>query len=126
LKRSAVAVGFVELAHKLAGPWPGGTPERVQIYGRTFVHSRRWAFPYAGGVVAQYREDVDRNSMHLKVFDDGHFEIDHVDAANPERGHVLAHAMQDVSGTKLGGVVVGLGVTALAAALAWAVSRLHR
>jgi len=120
-----VAVGFVALPEKLSGTWPAqGLPERVKLYGREFVRSRRWAFPYLG-VRAQYREDVDHRSMHLMVYSDGHFEIDHMDDANPERGHVLEHTMRDVAATKLGGVVVGLGVVALAGALAWLVSKLE-
>ncbi|HLO20033.1 MAG TPA: hypothetical protein VK192_06020 [Sphingomicrobium sp.] len=123
-KASCVAVGFVELAQPLTGPWPfSSPPEHVQVFGKDFVRSRRWVFPRRN-VVAQYREAVDHQSMHLMVYSDGHFEIDHVDAANPERGHVIEHAMRDVSSTPLGGVVVGLSIVALGSVMAWLIAKL--
>ena len=119
------SVGFVKLSEPITGRWLWSPhlPERVQMKGRTFVISKRWAFPYVG-VVAQYREDVDHDSAHLEVLSDGTYRIDHIDAANPERGHVLEHGMRDLNATRVGGVVVGLGVTVLAAAVAWLVSKL--
>jgi hypothetical protein len=120
------AVGFVRLTEKIEGPWPSqGLPEHVQLGGRSFTRSRRWAFPYLG-VVAQYREDVDHGSLHLMVFSDGHYEIDHRDDANPERGFVVEHTMRDVAQTSLGGVAVALGVTALASAVAWLIGKVGR
>jgi hypothetical protein len=116
-------VGFARLPETLTGTWPfQGFPERVQLLGRAFTRSRKYAFPYAG-VVAQYREDKDHESMHLMVFGDGHFEIDHIDDANPERGHVLEHALKDASNTTGGAIVITLGVAGVAAGLSWLLTR---
>lgn len=52
-------------------------------------------YPY-DRVVAQYREQRARNSMHLMVFTDGHYEIDHLDEDNPDRGRVAQHFFCDV------------------------------
>lgn len=117
------AVGFAPLPEKLEGSWTfPGYPEQIQLLGRSFSRSRRWAFPYAG-VVAQYREDVDHHSMHVMVFGDGHYEIDHIDDANPERGLVLEHALKDVSNTTGGAVVILAGGALLVAGLSWALTR---
>jgi hypothetical protein len=117
------AVGFAPLPEPLAGRWPfQGFPEQVELLGRTFARSRKYAFPYAG-VVAQYREDCDHDSMHLMVFRNGHYEIDHIDAANPERGHVLEHALKDASHTTGGAIVITLGVAGVVAGFSWLLSR---
>lgn len=120
------AVGFAPLPEKLAGDWPfSDYPERVDLLGKSFTRSRKWAFPYAG-VVAQYREDVDRHSMHLMVLADGSFEVDHVDDANPERGHVLEHALKDVSNTTGGALVILAGGAAVVAGISWLCTRRPR
>lgn len=119
-----MSVGDIPInpAIRAAWPTPGVFPVAVQLLGRSFVRSSAWSFPYPG-VVAQYREDVDHNSMHLRVFDDGHFDVTHLDEANPERGFVLEHAIRDVSGTFVGGLVLTAAGTALAIALARALLR---
>lgn len=117
------SVGFAPLPETIAGRWPfEGFPEKVELLGRTFTRSIKWAYAYAG-VAAQYREDVDHHSMHLMVFRDGRYEIDHVDDANPERGHVLEHALKDVSNTTGGAIVITVGVVALSAGLSWLLTR---
>ena len=55
----------------------------------------RWTWPFYRGVVGQYREAVAKNARHLFVFGDGHFEIDHIDEANPDQGALLGHFLQD-------------------------------
>jgi hypothetical protein len=47
------------------------------------------------GVVEQYREDVEKNSRHLKVRADGTWCIDHVDEDNPDRGRPIQHFFND-------------------------------
>lgn len=117
------SVGDIPLSPAIHGQWPAqGFPERVQLLGREFTRSKSWSFPYPG-VVAQYREAVDHNSMHLRVFDDGHYDVTHLDEANPERGLVLEHALRDVSGTFVGGLLLTAAGTALAIALARALLR---
>lgn len=111
-----MSVGETPLNPPLRGAWTlAGFPERATLLGRSFALAHSWTFPYPG-VVAQYREDVDHDSMHLRVFEDGHFDVTHIDAANPERGHALEHAIRDVSGTFLGALAltaVGTGAAIL-------------
>jgi hypothetical protein len=117
------AVGFAELAEPLTGPWTfDGFPQSVNVDGRAFVKAT-WAAPYPG-VQAQYRENVDYHSMHLEVLDDGTWKIDHTDDANPDRGHVLEHAIQDVIPTKVGAVVFTLLIVSASALLAASVPAL--
>lgn len=117
------AVGFAELAEPLRGAWPlPNFPEVVQLLGRTFKRSTTWAAPLPS-VVAQYREDVDRNSMHLLVHADRSWVIEHTDDANPERGLVLEHTFRDVIQTPLGAVLFTLGVVGLAAGVSYALTR---
>lgn len=100
----------------LTGWWtPNGFPEEVFIsvgYTDRKFKRARWKQAYAG-VVAQYREDVPRNSMHLFVRADGTFEINHLDADNPDHGRVVEHLMNDTaagpivaSAALLGGIVL--------------------
>lgn len=120
------SVGMSKLAQPLTGQWTAnGFPDAVSINGRAFKRSVEWAFPYSG-VVAQYREDVDHDSQHLLVHQDGTWSIDHTDDANPERGLVLEHAVRDVSQTPLGAfIVIGLAV-AISAGIAAALTRRPR
>jgi hypothetical protein len=119
----SAAVGFATLLRPLRGAWPfADFPEHVQINGRSFTRSDTWAVPMAG-VVRQYREDADRESMHLYVRDDRTWEIDHVDAANPERGLVLEHTFRDVIYTSWGAGLLVLGVVAASAGLSYALTR---
>lgn len=119
----SAAVGFATLLKPLGGAWPfADFPERVQIDGRSFTRSDTWAAPLAG-VVRQYREDADRESMHLYVRDDRTWEIDHVDAANPERGLVLEHAFRDVVHTWWGAALLAAGVVGVSAGLSYAITR---
>jgi hypothetical protein len=75
------------------GTWTErGYPDFVQVAGRNFVRSS--GLPRAG-VAAHYREDVPHGSRHLYVRA-GKWEITHVDAANPDHGHLLEHFLRDV------------------------------
>lgn len=116
-------VGFAELADPLRGTWTfQGFPDSVVINGRVFKHSKKWAAPYHL-VVAQYREDVDHDSMHLMVKADGTWIIEHTDDANPERGLVLEHTFRDVIQTPLGAALFTASCVAVAAALSYAFTR---
>lgn len=117
------SVGFASLPEPLRGAWTfDGFPLRVDIGGRSFVRSDTWAAPLPG-VIRQYREDVDRHSMHLVVKDDGMWEIDHVDEANPERGLVLEHAFRDVVQTPIGALILAAGVIGVSAGISFALTR---
>ena len=117
------AVGFAELEQPLRGKWPlKDFPDRVVILGRVFKRSKTWAAPYHL-VVAQYREDVDRDSMHLMVKADGSWLIEHTDDANPERGLVLEHTFRDVIQTPLGAVLFTVACVGVAAGLSYAFTR---
>lgn len=117
------SVGFATLPEPLRGPWPFvDYPPRVDIGGRHFTRSDTWAAPLPH-VVKQYREDVDRGSMHLYVRDDHTWEIDHVDEANPERGLVLEHTFKDVIHTTWGALLLTAGVVAVSAGAAYLLTR---
>lgn len=123
------AVGFATLPEPLRGSWllhkPDGSlffPSVVTVDGRRFVRSDTWAAPLPG-VAKQYREDVDRNSMHLEVRNDGTWEIDHIDEANPEHGLVLEHAVRDVIQTPLGAALLTVAVVGTVAAVSYALTR---
>jgi hypothetical protein len=116
-------VGFTMLPEPLRGAWTfQGFPEAVDLGGRSFVRSDRWAAPLPG-VLKQYREDVDRKSMHLYVLDDGTWKIDHIDEANPERGLVLEHTFRDVVHTPWGAALLTVGCVGLVAGLSYALTR---
>jgi hypothetical protein len=116
-------VGFAELADPLRGTWSfPDFPDSVVLNGRTFKRSTKWAAPYHL-VVAQYREDVDHNSLHLMVKADGTWSIDHTDDANPERGLVLEHTFRDVIQTPLGAVLFTAAVIGAAVAASYALTR---
>lgn len=119
----ACSVGFATLPTPLRGPWPfPDYPDHVQVSGRNFTRADTWAAPLPH-VARQYREDVDRESMHLYVHDDHTWEIDHVDAANPERGLVLEHTFKDVIQTPWGAALLVLGVVGLSAGVSYALTR---
>lgn len=118
-----MAVGFAELAQPLRGKWTQqGFPDSVVMLGRTFKRCVTWCAPYRL-VVAQYREDVDHNSMHLFVKADGTWIIEHTDDANPERGLVLEHAVRDVIQTPVGAVLLAFGVVLVSAGVSYALTR---
>lgn len=117
------SVGFTSLPTPLTGAWRfEGYPERISLMGRTFTRGDTWSAPIPG-VAKQYREDVDRNAQHLYVLSDGSWRIDHVDAANPERGLVLEHALRDVLQTWWGATLFVTGAVALSAGLAYLATR---
>lgn len=117
------AVGMAELAQPLRGTWTFvGFPDRVTLLGRVFRRSKTWAAPYHL-VVAQYREDVDRHSMHLMVKADGSWIVEHTDDANPERGLVLEHTFRDVIQTPVGAVLFSVAVIGIAVGVSYAVTR---
>lgn len=117
------AVGFATLPEPLRGAWALPTfPERVQLLGRVFKRSDTWALPTAG-VLAQYREETDRNSMHLYVHADRTWSIDHVDEANPERGLVLEHTFRDVVQTWWGALLLTTALVGTSAGAAWFLTR---
>lgn len=78
----------------IEGVWPfPDFPEAVEIEDDTFVKTKREQ-PYEG-VVAQYRQNVARDSGHLLVRSDGTYIIDHVDEYNPDMGHPVKHFLVD-------------------------------
>lgn len=94
-RRPDVRIGEIPVRPVISDWWTlGSFPEWVVVRGRLFQRAS-WAYPY-DGVVAQYREHATRNAMHLMVFRDGHFEIDHIDEDNPDRGRVVEHFFNDV------------------------------
>jgi hypothetical protein len=115
-------VGLARLAEPLRGTWELSTfPELVTLLGRTFRRAS-WAAPYPG-VIAQYREDVDRVSLHLMVHADKTWIIDHTDDANPDRGLVLEHTFRDVAQTPVGGGLLVAALFLTAFGLSWALTR---
>lgn len=86
---------MIRLAHPLEGDWPfPALPPRVVLGGRPF---RRAQYAWqAAGIVAQYREVVARDSMHLYVLPGGRYKIDHLDEHNPDMGAPLLHLLKDV------------------------------
>ncbi len=118
-----MSVGFADLPQPLRGRWTlQGFPDSVVMLGRTFKRCKTWCAPYRL-VVAQYREDVDHNSLHLMVKSDGTWIIDHTDDANPERGLVLEHAVRDAIQTPVGAVLLAVGVVLASAGLSYALTR---
>ncbi len=102
----APMVGGGELPRVVGGPWPygGHFPRHVTAAvhgeGRAFTRARA-AWPFYPGVVAQYREDVARGSMHLDVMGAGggqpmRWRVTHADAVNPDRGSQVEHLWRDV------------------------------
>lgn len=96
-------------------PWIYGDefPPSIEIDGKVFNRAIRQQ-PY-DGVIAQYREAVPRDSMHLLVMQDGTWVIDHVDEYNPDMGHPVRHFIIDhPAGKSL--LVAGVGVLGVAGA----------
>jgi hypothetical protein len=117
-----VAVGFADLAQPLRGTWtPQGFPPSVVLLGRTFKRAV-WAAPRRL-VVAQYREDVDRDSMHLLVRADGSWIVEHTDDANPDRGLLLEHTFRDAIQTPVGAAIFSVGVVAVSVGISYALTR---
>jgi hypothetical protein len=110
----------VKLEQPISGSWtlssyPGrvlmNLPGRGMVY---FDRSNLWAWAYPG-VVAQYREAVEANALHMKVHKDGTFVIDHVDQVNPAYDPV-GHALKDATGEQLvvGAVLACVAILAVA------------
>ncbi len=75
---------------------PAEPPEWLHLGERVFRLARwRKAYP---GVVIQYREHVPVRSMHLMVYADGTYSIDHVDDFNPDLGFPVRHLVFDLLG----------------------------
>lgn len=94
MRNSASGLGKIPVIPAITGTWPlGFFPDEVQIAGSVFQRAT-WASPFEGAV-AQYREVVEYDAMHLLIYRNGTFVIDHLDEANPDQGHVLEHAVLD-------------------------------
>lgn len=77
------------------GVWPGTAyPQEIHVNGDLYRRAV-WEAPY-DGVVAQYREDREKSSGHVRAYEDGTWELHDVDNWNPDRGRVLEHAVADV------------------------------
>jgi len=87
-------------------------PQAVEIGGLTFARAIRRQ-PYKG-VIAQYRQTVPRDSLHLMVLEDGNWVIDHADEYNPDMGHPVRHFIFDHPSAKplilCGGGLIGLAL----------------
>ncbi|MCI0339532.1 MAG: hypothetical protein L0216_00030 [Planctomycetales bacterium] len=105
------------------GAWPwDGLPDEAELWvaggPRTL---RRTSWVSGGpGVVAEYREAVARNSLHLKVREDWTYRADHVDRVNPDGDAALAPVAHFLQDTDLGcaiaaGAKVAAGILVLAA-----------
>ena len=110
----------------LQRPWPYfGSPRHVEIFAfgrlRRFVPAKTMV--RYKNVVAQYREDVEFDSLHLKVLKNGWFVIDHRDCVNPDKGrlHKVGHVMEDtwvgdvvkVTAGTAAGIAVLVGIASL-------------
>jgi hypothetical protein len=119
----AAAVGLAMFDTPLRGTWTfNGHPDTITLLGHTFKLSTKWAAPRRF-VVAQYREDVPHNSLHLMVKSDGTWSIDHTDDANPEQGLVLEHAVLDVVQTPVGALLLTAAVAAVSAGVSFLLTR---
>jgi hypothetical protein len=79
----------------IEGAWEFGLnyPDAIEIEGHHFNRAiRQQAYQ---DTVAQYRESVARDSMHLLVLTNGTWVIDHVDEYNPDMGHPIRHFLVD-------------------------------
>lgn len=94
-KEPTPTVGAYPVVPLLRGRWPyKNFPAIVTVGSRPFKKAM-WQWPRPD-VIAQYREDVERDSHHLFVMHDGTYVIDHVDESNPDKGHFLEHVLNDV------------------------------
>jgi hypothetical protein len=90
-----VTIGAQHLTPALRGHWPHASyPRFVRVLGRPFRRAG-WYWPYRG-VVAQYREYKNVDSMHLFVLENGTWVIPHIDETNPDLSSVLGHFINDV------------------------------
>ena len=108
----ATSIGELSLAPPLSGTWSlPDFPEQVIVEGRSFRRAS-WRQSYKG-VVEQYREERAQESMHLMVYSDGRWVVDHVDDDNPDRGRAISHFFNDHPAGKMiksAAPIVGLGV----------------
>jgi len=89
-------------------------PQAVTIDGLTFARAVRRQ-PYKG-VIAQYRQAVPRDSLHLLVLEDGNWLIDHADEYNPDMGYPVRHFLIDhPAGKAL--ILTGSGIIAMGLAV---------
>lgn len=89
-------------------------PQAVTIDGLTFARAIRRQ-PYKG-VIAQYRQAVSRDSLHLLVLEDGNWLIDHADEYNPDMGYPVRHFLLDhPAGKAL--ILTGSGIIAMGLAV---------
>lgn len=120
-------LGTIPVEPPITGTWPfDGFPNQVELGvvavggPGTIFNLATWAWPLYPGVVAQYREAVDYDAMHLLVYRDGSFEIGHLDEANPDMGHVLEHAVLDAPlGTTIACGAIGFGAGLVGGLLLW-------
>lgn len=113
------SLGEVRFSNPQQGRWPfQGLPEEILVGGKRFQRTA-WAWGYEG-VVAQYREAAATNAMHLMVYRDGSWVIDHLDESNPDAGPLAAvkHFFIDTTPGKITGVVL-LAVAAGYAVKSW-------
>lgn len=104
--------GKVVLSLPVGGYWMlADFPDEVLVGGVRF-RKAVWRQPY-DDVVEQYREAAARDSAHLKVFADGTWVIDHVDADNPDMGRPVEHFFNDHPLGKLLKVVAPAAVAGL-------------
>lgn len=89
-------------------------PDLVEIEGFIFEKAIRKQ-PYEG-VIEQYRQACDRDSMHLLVTEDGDYLIEHIDEYNPDRGFPLRHFIYDHPKGP-GTLLAGAGVAGIIGAL---------
>lgn len=115
-KCSSVGVGTIPVEPAIYGTWPFGSyPDVVSVNGATF-RKAVWAWPFYSGVVAQYRQDVATDAMHLMVYRDDSFVVEHMDEISPDPssagpGSPLKHAVVDAPlATAIAAGVVGFGL----------------
>jgi hypothetical protein len=106
-------IGTLPVEPPLYGVWSfGGFPDVVELEGAIFNRAE-WAWPFYSGVVAQYRQDVATNAMHLLVYRDGSYVVTHLDEFNPDLGFPVEHALVDAPAA----TCVVLGAVGFAAGL---------
>jgi hypothetical protein len=100
LMSHVTGTGTLPVEPALTGQWPfDGFPPAVRLEGATFLVAR-WINPFRSGVVAQYREAVPANAMHMLVYRNGFYVIGHIDEVSPDPspggpGNPVAHALVD-------------------------------